>query len=347
MGTEMLLDVHGLKIDYSSPGGTVHAVDGVSFTAAKGEIFVIVGESGSGKSTLGLSIPGLIDRSNGSIRGGSIKFKGKDLVGLSERELRGFRGQEIAMIFQNARASLNPVTTIGRQLVETLQSADRSMTVKSAIERSVELLRLVGIPDPRARLDTYPHQLSGGMCQRVMIALGISLNPSLLIADEPTSALDVTVKVQILQLLKRLIAELDMGIILITHDLGVARALADRVGVMYAGQIVEIGPAAEILNSPRMPYTQALFGSLPKLHGERVDRLPAIPSRPPSLISPPTGCRFAPRCAHAASICDSAPSLVKVGDDRLSRCNYPHDPEMRAAVVSLENISGGLEVAKS
>ena len=325
----MLLDLQDLKIDYSSPGGTVHAVDGVSFSAAKGEIFVIVGESGSGKSSLGLSVPGLIDRSNGAITGGSIKFKGKELVGLPESELRGFRGEEIAMIFQNARASLNPVRTIGDQLVETLRSADKSMTVKDAVERSVELLRVVGISDPRGRLEVYPHQLSGGMCQRVMIALAISLNPSLLIADEPTSALDVTVKVQILQLLKRLIAELDMGIVLITHDLGVARALADKVGVMYAGQIVEMGPAAEVLNAPKMPYTQALFGSLPRLRGERAVRLPAIPSRPPSLVSPPTGCRFAARCVHAADVCSSPPALVEIGTDHFSRCLYPHDARMR------------------
>lgn len=341
----MLLDVQDLKIDYSSPDGAVHAVDGVSFTAAKGEIFVIVGESGSGKSSLGLSVPGLIGRSNGAIAGGSIKFKGTELVGLPESELRSFRGEEMAMIFQNARASLNPVRTIGDQLVETLRSADKSMAMKDAVKRSVELLRVVGISDPRARLEVYPHQLSGGMCQRVMIALAISLNPSLLIADEPTSALDVTVKVQILQLLKRLIVELDMGIVLITHDLGVARALADKVGVMYAGQIVEMGPAAEVLNAPKMPYTQALFGSLPHLRGERIRRLPAIPSRPPSLVSPPTGCRFAPRCAHAADICSSPPALVEIGDDHFSRCLYPHDAEMRE--IGAQHVLQGQEAVLS
>jgi oligopeptide/dipeptide ABC transporter ATP-binding protein len=328
----MLLNISDLKIDYPSTGGTVHAVDGVSFSVAKGEIFVILGESGSGKSSLGLAIPGLVGRSRGILKSGSIRFNDKELVGLAESELREVRGKEIAMIFQNARASLNPVRKIGDQLIETLRSSDRSVSLKAATARSVELLRLVGIPDPRSRLDAYPHQLSGGMCQRIMIALGIALNPSLLVADEPTSALDVTVKVQVLQLLKQLVADLGMAIVLVTHDLGVARALADRVGVMYAGQLVEIGRSKDVLSAPTMPYTQALFGSLPRLRGKRMDRLPAIHSKAPNLVTPPSGCRFASRCRHAADACSAPPPFFDVGEGRLVRCFFPHDAHLGAVV---------------
>lgn len=329
-----MLVVEDLSVDYATADQPVRAVNGVSFAVPRGEIMVIVGESGSGKSSLGLSIPGLIGRSNGMIGSGSIRFDGTELVGLTEPELRRFRGARIAMIFQNPRASLNPVHTIGDQLVETLRGHDRSLDVKTATERGVELLRKVGIPDPRARMAAYPHQLSGGLCQRVMIALGISLGPRLLIADEPTSALDVTVKVQILQLLKQLSKELDMGVILITHDLGVARALADTVAVMYAGEIVEVGTAADVLDDPKMPYTQALFGSLPSLHGERRNRLPAIAGRPPNLSEPPSGCRFAQRCIHAVDRCRTRPVLVDIAMGHRARCHFPHDPALASVVLA-------------
>ena len=282
-----------------------------------------------GKSSLGLTVAGLIEDSNGRITDGSVRFGGVELVGLSPREMRNYRGQRIGMIFQNARASLNPVRTIGSQLAETLQSAGSRLTRAEVSQRAVELFELVGIPDPLARLDAYPHQLSGGMCQRIMIALAIAQEPRLLIADEPTSALDVTVKVQILQLLKKLNRDLGMAMLLITHDFGVARALADTIAVVYAGQIVERGPAAQVLESPQMPYTQALLASIPHLRGQATDRLPAIAGRPPSLVNPPHGCRFVARCAHVEDVCASPAELRLVSPQHAARCHFPHLPMFR------------------
>ncbi|WP_219816137.1 ABC transporter ATP-binding protein [Arthrobacter sp. B1805] len=304
-------------------------MDNLSLSVGEGEIIAVVGESGSGKSSVGLAIPGLITASIATISG-SIWFKGEEISRLPSHDLRKFRGKEISMIFQNARAALNPVRTVGDQLLETLQTRDKDLSASRARARALELFELVGISDPITRLGAYPHQLSGGMCQRVMIALAVSLDPSLLIADEPTSALDVTVKVQILQLLKRLTAQIGTSIIIITHDLNVARALADRVAVMYAGQIVELGPAVDVLKTPKMPYTQALFQSLPRLGGERGEQLAAIPGQPPNLTAPPQGCRFADRCPHAANICQSAPELFGITDSRKARCFFPHDSLLRA-----------------
>lgn len=326
----MLLEVQDLNIKYASGAGTVHAVDSLSLSVGSGEIIAVVGESGSGKSSVGLAIPGMINKSVGATTNGSIQFKGEEIAGLPAPAMRKYRGKEISMIFQNARSALNPVRTVGDQLLETLQDREKSLSTSQARARSLELFELVGIPDPAARLEAYPHQLSGGMCQRVMIALAVSLDPSLLIADEPTSALDVTVKVQILQLLKRLTAQIGTAIIIITHDLNVARALADRVAVMYAGQIVELGPAADVLESPKMPYTQALFQSLPRLAGDRSDRLAAIPGQPPNLTAPPQGCRFVDRCPHAADICHAPPELFDVTDSQKARCFFPHDSLLRA-----------------
>jgi peptide/nickel transport system ATP-binding protein len=303
-----LLEIEGLKTHFFTRDGIVRAVDGVSFSVAPGETLAVVGESGCGKSVTSLSIMRLVASPPGRIVDGSIRFQGKNLLALSEREMRDIRGNDISMIFQEPMTSLNPVLTIGRQITETLtlhQGLDRA----AAEARATEMLRLVGIPEPAQRLKQYPHELSGGMRQRVMIAMALACDPRLLIADEPTTALDVTVQAQILDLMRQLKSKTGAAIILITHSLGVVAEMAQRVVVMYGGRKVEEAPVGPLFSQPRHPYTQALLGSVPRLGSSLAEangqRLAEIPGVVPSLKEAIPGCIFAPRCAHATQRCRS------------------------------------------
>jgi peptide/nickel transport system ATP-binding protein len=291
-----LLTVDDLKVDFTTEDGVVHAVDGVSFAVQPGKMLGIVGESGSGKSVSMLTVMGLT-RGEGSAISGSARFGDRDLLKMPNDELRKIRGNELAMIFQDPLSSLHPFYRVGTQLVEAIQT-HRDMPKKEARERSVELLRLVGIPDPESRVDNYPHEFSGGMRQRAMIAMALSNEPKVLIADEPTTALDVTVQAQILDLIAGLQRKLDMAVVLITHDLGVVAEYADEIVVMYAGKIVEQAPTDVIFSAPSHPYTWGLLGSIPRLDRRRDEPLVPIAGRPPSLISPPSGCSFHPRCPY-------------------------------------------------
>ena len=301
-----LLEIDGLKTHFFTRDGIVRAVDGVSFSVAPGETLAVVGESGCGKSVTSLSIMRLIASPPGRIVEGTIRFQGTNLLDLSEREMRDIRGNDISMIFQEPMTSLNPVLTIGRQITETLtlhQGLDRA----AADARAIEMLRLVGIPDPAQRLKQYPHELSGGMRQRVMIAMALACDPKLLIADEPTTALDVTVQAQILDIMRQLKSKTGAAIILITHSLGVVAEMAQRVVVMYGGRKVEEAPVGALFATPRHPYTQALLGSVPRLGSSLADndmsRLAEIPGVVPSLKEAIPGCIFAPRCTHATPRC--------------------------------------------
>jgi oligopeptide/dipeptide ABC transporter ATP-binding protein len=295
-----LLEVNDLQTHFFTREGVVRAVDGISFAVERGRTLGIVGESGCGKSVTALSIMGLIPKPPARIVNGSVMFEGRDLTKLSERELENIRGRNIAMIFQDPMTSLNPTLTIGTQITETLRR-HLDLSKNAARKRAVELLEEVQIPNAANRLDDYPHRYSGGMRQRVMIAIALSCNPGLLIADEPTTALDVTVQAQILDLLEELRETHDMAMILITHDMGVVAEAADEIAVMYAGQIVEQASVLDLFDNPEHPYTEALLGALPQIEGEgaREGRLIAIPGRPPDLLEPPVGCRFAPRCPYA------------------------------------------------
>jgi oligopeptide/dipeptide ABC transporter ATP-binding protein len=295
-----LLEVRDLRTSFRTDDGVVQAVDGVSFSVEAGRTLAIVGESGSGKSVTCLSLLGLHARRTTTVSGEAL-FKGRDLLTLPARELRRIRGNEISMIFQDPMTALNPVTRIGGQLVEAVR-LHRDVSVRAARARALELLQAVGIPHATRRMDDYPHQLSGGMRQRVMIAMALVNDPDLLIADEPTTALDVTTQAQILDLLARLRSELGAAILLITHDLGVVAEVADDVVVMYAAGIVERGPVEAVLGEPRHPYTWGLLGSRPRLDRD-VERLRQIPGSQPSLLHPPAGCRFHPRCAYAFAAC--------------------------------------------
>ncbi len=297
-----LLEVRDLRTEFNSEGGVVKAVDGVSYDLQEGETLGLVGESGCGKSVSALSMLQLIPNPPGRIVGGEVIFEGQDLLQLSEREMRKIRGNKIAMIFQEPMTSLNPVLTIGRQLTETVE-IHMGYSPEAAVRRSVELLEMVGIPDAKSRLSNYPHQFSGGMRQRVMIAIALSCNPRLLLADEATTALDVTIQAQILELIKELSSELGTAVIIITHNLGVVARYADRVNVMYAGKIIERGTADEIYEMPRHPYTRGLLGSVPRLDVDREDRLASIEGMPPDLDRLPPGCAFVPRCPHADDQC--------------------------------------------
>ncbi len=299
--SDVLLSVRDLVTEFRSSRGTVRAVDGVSFDVRRGGVSCIVGESGCGKSATGLSIMSLLPPGVGRIAGGQVLFDGRDLAQLSEGDLTGVRGREISMVFQDPMVSLNPSRTIGIQITETLRRHFK-MGRKEARARAVELLEEVELPRAASQLNAYPHHLSGGMRQRVLIAIAISCRPKLLIADEPTTALDVTVQAQVLRLLDRLRLERDLGMIMITHDMGVVAEVAEEVAVMYAGQIVERASVDDIFYGPEHPYTEALFGALPEIEGhvERNGRLNAIPGRPPDLLTPPAGCRFAPRCPYDA-----------------------------------------------
>ena len=316
-----LLEVRDLRTHFSTDDGVVGAVDGVSFEVDSGEVLGIVGESGSGKSVTCLTIMGLND-SKFTTSTGEVLFRGENLLKASSGRLREIRGNEIAMIFQDPMTSLNPVHTIGAQLAEAVTLHD-NVSRKQARARSLEMLKAVGIPRPERRIDDYPHQFSGGMRQRVMIAMSLVNSPDLLIADEPTTALDVTTQAQILALLKKLQEEFGSAVIMITHDLGVVAEVADEVIVMYAARIAEKGPVDAIFSQPRHPYTWGLMGSLPRLD-TAVDRLEQIPGQPPSLLRPPSGCRFHPRCRYAMPRClESQPPLETLAyDDRHEQACY-------------------------
>ncbi len=315
-----LLEVKNLKTQFFTQDGVVHAVNGISYTVEPGETVAIVGESGSGKSVGVMSLIRLIPQPPGKIVDGEVWFGGQDLLTLSEDELRRIRGNHIAMIFQDPMTSLNPVLTIGRQITEALE-LHLGMSRQQSRNRAVELLELVGIPGAAARLDDYPHQFSGGMRQRVMIAMGLSCNPQLLIADEPTTALDVTIQAQIVDLVNRLKDELGMAIIWITHDLGVVAGMAERVLVMYSGFIVEESTVDDLYENPRHPYTLGLLRSIPRLDLGRQKRLIPIDGLPPDLLEAPAHCPFAPRCAFAIDKCwEENPVLESVGPDHRTAC---------------------------
>ncbi|MDD9269041.1 dipeptide ABC transporter ATP-binding protein [Paenibacillus sp. GCM10023248] len=318
MGT--LLNVDRLRVEFASERGNVQAVHDISFHMKAGEIVCLVGESGSGKSVTSKAVMRLIEEANGSITSGSIELDGVDVTALGDRDLRGLRGKKIAMVFQEPMAAFDPVFTIGSQIVETIRRHERRTSHKEAVMQAVHLLRRVGIPEPELRMKQYPGELSGGMLQRAMIAMALSCKPELLIADEPTTALDVTIQAQILQLLLELKDELGMSILFITHDLGVAAEIADRVIVMYAGRIVEQAPAQELFAAPRHPYTMGLLRSVATIDSDRSKPLYAIPGAIPGIADWPTGCRFHPRCAYASEDCmREAPPLVEA-DGRQSAC---------------------------
>ena len=320
MVDQALLSVKGLETQFKTPEGTVHAVNGVSFELHEGETLGVVGESGCGKSVTMLSCLRLIASPPGKIVAGEANFHGKDLLKISEEEIRQVRGAQIAMVFQDPMTSLNPVMTIGKQLAEPLQ-LHLNMTAEQARKRSIELLSLVGIPNAGDRLKDYPHQYSGGMRQRVMIAMALSCNPQILIADEPTTALDVTIQAQIVELVKRLRSELGMAIIWITHDLGVVASIAHRVFVMYGGLIIEESEVKELYANPKHPYTLGLLGSLPKLDSLERTRLFSIEGMPPILYQKPQSCPFAPRCLWVTEKCwQETPQLETVGPDHRVAC---------------------------
>jgi oligopeptide/dipeptide ABC transporter ATP-binding protein len=305
-----LLEVQDLKTHFFTRQGVVRAVDGISYTVDRGRTVGIVGESGCGKSVGALSIVGLVPNPPGRVVGGSIRFDGQELTTMSKREMGRIRGAEISVVFQDPMTSLNPVMNIRTQLTEGLRF-HRGIDGRKATARAIELLELVGIPDSARRLKEFPHQLSGGMRQRVMIAIALACSPKLIICDEPTTALDVTIQAQILELLAQLQRDSGMAMILITHDLGVIAGVTDEVIIMYAGTIVEKAPTTQIFHSPQHPYTRALLASVPRLDGGEREFLEAIPGAPPDLADPPAGCRFSPRCTERDDCCRAdAPELV-------------------------------------
>jgi peptide/nickel transport system ATP-binding protein len=317
---ERLLDVQELQVAFQTEDGLVRAVDDVSFTLDRGEVLAIVGESGSGKSVTVMTLMGLT-RSPNSRFGGSAKLADSELITASERELEQIRGKEIAMIFQDPISSLSPVHRIGDQIVEQIRAHEK-ISRAAAMDRAVELMERVGIPRARDRARAYPHEFSGGMRQRAMIAMALSLSPSVLIADEPTTALDVTIQAQILEEVKRLRGG-DSGVLFVTHDLGVVADIADRVIVMYGGRVVEQGTLDEIFYDPQHPYTWGLLGSITRMDRDPPKRLPAIPGVPPSLVNPPAGCHFRPRCPHAFERCFEVPPLegrIPEAPEHLDRC---------------------------
>jgi oligopeptide/dipeptide ABC transporter ATP-binding protein len=315
-----LLEVENLQTHFDTSAGLIRAVDGISYEVGEGETVAVVGESGCGKSVGALSILRLIPNPPGRVVGGSIRFGGRDLLKLSEEEIRRVRGREIGMIFQEPMTSLNPVLTIGLQLTETIQQ-HFSVTKEAAEKRAVELLTMVGISDPARRLRQYPHHLSGGMRQRVMIAVALSCEPKLIIADEPTTALDVTIQAQILELMKDLTRRLGVALIVITHNLGVVARYADRVNVMYAGRIVESGTARDIYHNPSHPYTLALLRSVPRMDQPRKAKLDPVEGQPPDLMRLDAGCAFRPRCRFAVGRCGEAgPTLEVMAQGHYSAC---------------------------
>ena len=315
-----VLEVEDLHTSFFTRKGEVKAVRGVNFTLAPGETLGIVGESGSGKSVTAMSIMQLLAH-GGRIVGGSVRFDGKDLAAASDAELRAVRGARISMVFQDPMSSLNPLIPVGKQVRELLDTHEK-MTKAEAKERVLELFRMVRIPEPERRYSSYPHEFSGGMRQRVMIAMALACKPEVLIADEPTTALDVTIQDQILRILRRLQAELGMSVIFITHDLGVVAEVCSRVAVMYGGTIVEEGTLEEIFSHTAHPYTLGLLASVPRIDGDRDQRLASIPGSPPDLMFPPQGCAFADRCAYARQICQTTPPpATRLSDTHVSHCH--------------------------
>lgn len=319
----MLLEVRNLHTEFRTRSSTVRAVDDVNFSVGEGQTVALVGESGSGKSVTALSIMGLIKGPAARITQGEVLLEGEDLLRMSPRQVRRRRGPDIAMVFQDPMTALNPGLTIGRQLTESFR-VHTGASREKARQRGLDLLRLVGIPEPESRLQAYPHQLSGGMRQRVMIAIALSCDPRLIVADEITTALDVTIQAQILELLKELARETRTALILITHDLGIVAGMADRVNVMYGGQIVESAPTDELYERPHMPYTWGLLSSIPRLDLPRPEKLVTIKGSPPDMSDPPPGCRYAPRCPFARPVClEKVPPLAPAEPDapeHLSRC---------------------------
>ena len=304
---ERLLEVKDLGVDFTTEDGVVRAVDGVSFELERGKVLGIVGESGSGKSVTAMTIMGLTRDINASFRG-EVNYQGRNLLEISDTEMQNFRGNEIGMIFQDPMTSLNPVYRIGEQIAEAIR-AHEHVDKQAAKRRAVELLRQVGIPNPESRVDDFPHQFSGGMRQRAMIAIALACNPAILIADEPTTALDVTIQAQIVELISQLKDDFNSAVIMITHDLGVVADMADEIVVMYAGRVVERAPTRELFYDPQMPYTWGLLGSIPRLDRPKPERLHSIEGAPPSLIQLPKGCKFRPRCPHAFDKCMEEPGL--------------------------------------
>ena len=315
-----ILDVQNLRVRFETHHGVVRAVDGVSFSLEEGETLGLVGESGSGKSVTNLALMGLIPSPPGVVEADALRFEDRDLLALSDEELRGVRGNEISMIFQDPMTSLNPLLTVGRQLTEVLEVHER-LSRREARKRAAAGLAAVGIPEPERRLDQYPHELSGGMRQRVMIAMGLLCRPKILLADEPTTALDVTIQAQILELMQELQREYGTAIILVTHDLGVVAGMSDRVNVMYAGRLAETAGAVELFDDPRHPYTRGLLGSVPRLSGDTNADLDSIKGSPPDLADLPAGCAFRPRCTFETERCAAEPPpLFDLGGGRSSAC---------------------------
>lgn len=319
--SEAILDVQNLKVSYHTYAGEVQSVRGVSFDVDRGEVLAIVGESGCGKSVTARAIMSLIQAPQGEIKEGSkILYNGEDILSYDKNKIRAFRGGECAMIFQDALTSLNPTMKVGNQIIENL-IAHRNMDKKLAREEAIKILDSVGIPNPEKRIDQYPHEFSGGMRQRVMIAIAVACEPKILIADEPTTALDVTIQAQILELISELKNRLNTAVILITHDFGVVAGMADKITVMYAGKIIEGGEKRDIFYNPKHPYTWALLNSVPKLEWKGKQMLDTIKGTPPDLIAPPTGCAFAARCKYCMNIClEKEPMEYSFGDIHKAKC---------------------------
>ena len=313
---EKLIEVKDLKVSFFTPAGEVKAVDGISYSLGYNEVMGVVGESGSGKSVEAYSIIGLL-QSPGKVIGGSITFEGEDLLAYTPEQMRQFRGNKVSMIFQNPMTCLNPVYTIGNQLTEALLCHDNSISKEEAWKKAVEMLEKVGINNAEKRMKQYPHEFSGGMRQRAMIAMALICKPKLLIADEPTTALDVTIQAQILELMKELQKEENTSIIFITHNLGVVAEICDWVSVMYAGKIIEQGRVNDIFYNPQHPYTKGLLASMPRLDEDSHERLIPIEGTPVDLLDPPKGCSFGPRCEHCMKVClTKKPPMLQVGEDR-------------------------------
>jgi oligopeptide/dipeptide ABC transporter ATP-binding protein len=340
---ERLLEVRDLRVQFRTEDGIVRAVDGVDFQLDRGEVLGIVGESGSGKSVTAMTMLGLTRGVNARFEG-EVSYKDRDLLKLSEAELQAIRGNEIAMIFQDPMTSLNPVYTVGSQIGEAIRAHNENISKRNAQARVVELLRAVGIPNADQRVDDHPHQFSGGMRQRVMIAMALANNPDVLIADEPTTALDVTIQAQIIELIDRLKDEFNSAVILITHDLGVVAEIADEVLVMYAGRVVERGLKRQVFYDPQMPYTWGLLGSIPRLDRTKTERLHSIKGSPPSLINLPQGCKFRPRCPHAFEKCWEEPALENRVEEpgHFDRCWLPVEEKR---VLREDTISGETRAA--
>ena len=335
---ERLVEVKDLKVQFATEDGIVKAVDGVSFELDRGEVLGIVGESGSGKSVTAMTLLGLTKDRNTRFEG-EVLYKGRDVLQMNEDDLQEVRGNEMSMIFQDPMSSLNPVYTVGAQICEAIQIHERA-DKSQAKKRAIDLLRQVGIPNPDSRVNNYPHEFSGGMRQRAMIAMALACNPDVLIADEPTTALDVTIQAQIIELIDRLKDDFNSAVILITHDLGVVADVADEIVVMYAGRVVERAPTRPLFYDPQMPYTWGLLGSIPRLDRPKQERLHSIKGTPPSLIRAPQGCKFRPRCPHAFDKCVEEPDLLNRVEEpgHLDRCwlSVPEKRQLRVATLAGE-----------